>query len=79
MRLTGGIPLTVWDAGEVMAFLPRCPLCGHASAGVVHIALECGGVEDVRAEARATAGAQELTEEWLLQGGAADAVRIKVR
>ena len=79
VRLTGGIPLTVWDAGEVMAFLPRCPLCGHASAGVIHLALECRGVEDVRAEARATAGAQELTEEWLLQGGAADAVRIKVR
>ena len=47
--------------------------------GWAHWALECPAQHNLRGEANAAAGDAGLTEEWLLAGGSADVVRIKVR
>ena len=64
MRLTGGVPLVVWGAGGLPPFLPTCPWCWKLSAGVVHWALECTALQDLRGEAQAAAAEGTLTEDW---------------
>jgi len=64
VRLTGGVPLVVWGAGELPPFLPTCPWCWKQSVGVVHWALECTALQDLRGEAQAAAAEGTLTEDW---------------
>ena len=49
VRATGRIPLCLFDCGDMVRFLPACPLCGLVDADIAHLLSVCPGTCDLYA------------------------------
>ena len=75
-RFTGGLPLVLWELGDVPGVLPACPGCGRDMVGLKHIVEDCSMT--ARHRASVLGGMDRDILLWALSGDA-DVARLKIR
>ena len=78
-RITLGIPLMIWGAGDVPAFIPECPCCGAPKVNIPHLIGACAGTAN-HWQPRPGSGRIQWSWEEILQATASmTEIRMKVR
>ena len=77
VRVSGGLPLSLWGSGSLVFTLQYCPLCGALDVGLEHVLVECPGTLQFRQ--KMPAWVQAPMVQWCLcADGGADTLYAKL-